>query len=67
MSYFSSLKLVIKLSLFINSLTELFSPFRWSGNYVLAGGLQQSSYTRSPCCQLEIKAVSTNIKNTLFS
>lgn len=33
---------------------------------MLAGGLQQSSYTRSPCRQLEIKALSTNIKHIVL-
>ena len=34
---------------------QLSFPFRWSGNHILVGGLQQSSDPGPPCCQLEIK------------
>lgn len=34
-------------------LMELFCSFRWSGNHMLVGSLQQSSYTWSSCHQLE--------------
>lgn len=54
--YFPSLKTLIELQLFINLLIELFFPFRRSGNHLLVGGLQQSSYTGSSCRQLESPA-----------
>ncbi|KAI3354427.1 hypothetical protein L3Q82_018942, partial [Scortum barcoo] len=44
---------VERLVAFPTGVAELSSLFRWSGNHMLVGGLQQSSYTGSPCRQLE--------------